>query len=232
MIMMGPRRLHAAPSGLVAGALLAAGAWAGAVGGAREAALVWAALVAAPLGAGAMLPGPRRGLNVFATGLPVVALWLLAGWPSGGGRAPLALPADRAGSFWTAVTLTGLFAFGAACARLAGRRPAARATAALALLLVAAGLHGAIVRGGLGRAPWPPAIAARALDAAPTTLVLEAAGYDWLRRPALYGPAGADSIGPSERTPWRPALAGATALVLGCLASVVAFVAARRTETP
>ncbi|MEZ6016567.1 MAG: hypothetical protein R3F49_15730 [Planctomycetota bacterium] len=219
--------------GLLGGLCLAGCALAGGLAGAaREPLLVWGALSAAPLGAlaAAACPtatGPVRSLARLGPGGLVFALPALA----------LVLPALALGPArpWAATVLLGLFALGAGVAGWAPRTRAERhgapgAGPALALLALGALLHGAPVRYGLGRAPWPPAVAARALDLAPSALVMEAAGVDWLRRPALYGPAGADSISPSLRAPWRPALAGAVALMLGFTSLAAARVAQRRRQ--
>ncbi len=180
-----------------------------------EVVLVAAALSAAPLGAfTGMLPAPGASAIGLAAGFALVALTAIG---FGGGP-------------WALAALLGLAAFGRAVAAAAGRTWVQRGAAALALLALGAGLHGLAVRGGLGRAPWPPLVAARALDLSPVTLVAECAGLDWLRRPAIYGPAGADSIGPTERAPYDPMLAGGLALVLGCALWGAAASVARRSE--
>jgi len=181
-----------------------------------EVALVGAALAAAPLGA---LAGTWGAVGVLAVGLAWAASPTLG---FGGGP-------------WALAALLGLAAGGRAAASLtallgAGRTGRPHGAAALGLLVLGAGLHGLATRGGLGRAPWPPQVAARALDLSPATLVAECAGLDWLRRPAIYNPAGADSIGPTERAPYEPALAGGLALVLGCALWGAAASAARRSE--
>jgi hypothetical protein len=222
--------------------MLAVLALAGALGG-PEATLVWAALAAAPLGALSTAAGSTGGRWAGLTALaPLVLVWAivpgkLLGAHGGGafGRAAPSLP-------WAGAVLVGLSCAGAGLALLARGRSAAiqpikgasssAARVALVLLVLGAGLHGLPTRAGLGRSPWPPEIAARALDVSPVTLVAEAAGIDWARRPAIYGPAGADSLGPTLRTPWRPALAGAGALMLGCALWCVALFATRRDQEP
>jgi hypothetical protein len=64
---------------------------------------------------------------------------------------------------------------------------------------------------------WDPALVAWTLDLSPVTLVIEAAGHDWLRDPAIYDAAGGDAIGPDLRTPLGWLAAGVPALV-GCAA--------------
>lgn len=176
--------------------------------------------------------GSEGAPATLAASLAASLVWAsLAAWPAGAlcARRPLALaalvpilvgvPLVLGSAPWAGAALGGLALVGFAagrCLRRAG-------PVALLGFLLAAGLHALPTRGGLGAAPWPPAVAARALDLAPSVLVAEAAGFDWLRRPAVYGPAGADAIGPSLRAPWHPALAGGTALVLGCVAAAAAL---------
>ena len=180
-------------------ALGLAGLWP--VGGAGVdglAALAWLSLAALPLGVGA---GAWAGRAGWAAPLAwALALSLVQ-------SAPPTLA-------WALTVVAGLFAAGWGMgARWPGGAgwTAAAALAALALLGALPTLVGLA-----GDAPWSPGVAARLLDLSPLSLVLESAGVDWMRHPAVYGPAGADALGPDLRLPWRGALAGPTALVVGC----------------
>jgi len=159
-------------------------------------ALAWAALAAAPLGAWV---GARRLVPLLA--LP--AAWLLLE------------PGPRAGG--ALVALIGLALLGAGLTSLAIRRaPGARATVAGSLLLAGAVLTALPILAGPGSGPgWDPVLVAGLLDLSPVTLVVEAAGHDWLRDPAIYDRAGGDAIGPGLRAPLGPLAAGVPALV-GC----------------
>ena len=86
-----------------------------------------------------------------------------------------------------------------------------------ALFLLAAFLT--VLPGGAGRVDggaFEPEITAWLLDLSPASLMVESAGIDWLRHPAVYGPAGGDAIGPDLRGPWGP-LAGGVLALLGCV---------------
>lgn len=155
--------------------------------------LAWLALVAAP--AGTLAGGLGRA------GLAVPAVW--AGWLLAAG-----LP-------WAAAAVLGLVALGAA---VGTRRPTTRVADAGVLLLLGAALAGLPSLGGVaGHAPWSPKTTAVLLDLSPVVLVVECAGVDWLRHPAVYGPAGGDAIGPVLRGPWSGPLAGSVSLLVGCL---------------
>lgn len=59
--------------------------------------------------------------------------------------------------------------------------------------------------GGAGRlssGAFEPKTTAWMLDLSPASLVVESAGVDWIRHPAVYGPAGGDALGPDLRQPW------------------------------
>ena len=191
-------------------ALLLAGipALAGVRGDAARA-LAWLALVAAPAGALA------RPLGVTAVLVPLG--WIGAQWASAG-RAP----------GWESLVLLGLFAAGRGLAD--PLRPAAGAGAlALGALLLAI----LPSLGGLfGPSPWPPAVAARLLDLAPTTWVVESAGLDWMHHPAVYTPIGADAMGPEVRTPLGAPLAGSVALLVGCALSILGARRSARRSPP
>lgn len=79
--------------------------------------------------------------------------------------------------------------------------------------------------------PWSPAVAARLLDFSPAALLMEAAGVDFLRLPAIYGPVGADSMDPNLRLAWGN-LAGWGGGVLGLCLSLAELVRHRRKLVP
>ena len=159
-------------------------------------ALAWAALAACPFGAWV---GARRLVPLLA--LP--AVWLLLE------------PGPRMGG--ALVALIGLAVLGAGLAGLATRMAAGtRASVAGSLLLAGVLLTALPILAGPGSGPgWDPALVAGLLDLSPVTLVVEAAGHDWLRDPAIYDRAGGDAIGPGLRAPLGPLAAGVPALV-GC----------------
>lgn len=170
-------------------------------------------------------------------GLAWLALWALpAGVLAAGlGRAALLPPLGWAAVVctaptgpWAAPALAGLFSAGCA---LGHARPATRVGDSGVALLVLALLAGLPALGGLTEpAPWSPALTARLLDLSPVVLVVESAGVDWLRHPAVYGPAGGDALGPDLRGPWSGALAGPVLLLVGC--ALLAATVARRAPRP
>jgi hypothetical protein len=176
------------------------------------------------------LTGPAAG--ALAGGLR------LAPWPHAaavpGAWAMLLVCADAAGArdlpspAWALLAAAGLFALGFAAGRALPAH--ARWRAAAAALGVAALLTLLPLAGGLLAAPWPPRLAAALLDLSPLTLLAECAGLDWLRHPAVYAPAGSVDIDPGLRAPYAPALASATAFVVGCAAVAAAELGARRSE--
>jgi hypothetical protein len=97
------------------------------------------------------------------------------------------------------------------------------------LLLVAALLAGLPGRGGALGAPLEPALARLALDLSPATLVLESAGVDWMRDPAVYDPVATDRF---QRLPYRGALAGPLVLLVGCALASLAGLRLRRARRP
>lgn len=100
---------------------------------------------------------------------------------------------------------------------LGSRRPRQAPGLAAALLAAAAllcALPGRADRVEAGWAERRPGVAAALLDVSPLTVAAEAAGIDWMRHPAVYGPAGTDWFS-DRRRPHGP-LAGAVALVVGC----------------
>jgi hypothetical protein len=175
--------------------------------------LVWLAFVAPAAGALAgtlgLAPWPH------AAAVPGTWMLLLVAVDALGAR-------DLATPVWAALAATGLFALGFALGRLAPAHLRWRAPAAVLALAVVTTL--APFAGALLRAPWPPASSATLLDLSPATLLAECGGVDWLRHPAVYDAAGSSEIDPRSRSPYRPALAGQLAFVLGC-----AFAAAAET---
>jgi len=184
--------------------------------------LAWLAVWAAPAGVLAGAFGGRAAWSVpllWALGLWALGLWAVSPVAP---RVGLAL-----------VSLTGLFAAGLGLGRFLNRGrsvstwPAAAWTGAGALFLAGA-LFSALPALGLvsGEAPWSPGAAALWLDLSPASLVAECGGLDWMRHPAVYAPAGADSIGPELRQPFGP-LAGVTVLLVGCVLAWVGELANR-----
>jgi len=170
--------------------------------------LIWLSLWAAPAGALAS----RVGL----VGWVVPVAWLLALTPAIGGQLP-GLEGVRFEWFYGGLALGGLFGVGWGVGRAS---MSCSMTSAAVLLLLGLLLAALPALGGVGGpAPWSPALTARFLDFSPASLVLESAGVDWMRHPAVYGPAGADSIDPLLRLPWVGLWAGPCALLLGCLTS-------------
>ena len=56
----------------------------------------------------------------------------------------------------------------------------------------------------------------------PVAWIVESAGIDWMRHPAMYDPAGTADIGPELRSGRRSWLAAVVLLVVGCLSSLAA----------
>ena len=185
-------------------------------GGGVFAGLAWMALAAPAAGHLAAAGGGRRACLAV---LPLVWLAVLAlgSWTAG--------PAFSA---WTAPALCGLYLLGVASGRSAGGTWLG-AGLWLALAFV---LGGAATGWGVLAEPWPPAVAARLIDVSPVSLVLESAGVDWMRHPALYEAAGTLDIGPELRHAWRGQLAGPVLFVLGCFALAASNFFARRPAAP
>ncbi len=179
-------------------------------------------------------PGPG------VRGLAWLALWALpagclaAGFGHGAWALPLgwgcwvAFHGPGEGAHWAALVVVGLFAGGVG---IGVAWPRWRWGSATMALLAGALLAALPAWGGLaGDGPWSAATAARLLDLAPTTWVVECAGVDWMRHPAVYAPAGADAIGPELRLPFRGAVAGPTLLVVGCALALAGLRRRRRQE--
>ena len=194
---------------LVAAAVGVAGALA--AGGDPVSLLVWLALLAPAAGylCGAL------GVGLLPFGLAAPGVWMVA-LVVLDGLSPGELPTP----FWAALVWTGLFAGGAGAGRLGRRFAGDAGWAGAGLLLLGATLLTALPgRGGAADAPWPPAAARVLLDLSPATLVVESAGVDWMRHPAVYDPAGTDRF---QRPAYRGELAGPLALLVGCVLAAAA----------
>ena len=169
--------------------------------GAPVGALSWMALTAAA--GGAWMGGWARSLLAWAP--PLVwagALMLVRGVP-----APLS----------ASLAVMALYAAGMGLGAWLSRERAAGAA-----LLVSAGLALAPTFGGGLAKPWEPELSAALLDASPVAWIVESAGIDWMRHPAMYDPAGTADIGPELRSGRRSWLAAVVLLVVGCISSLAA----------
>lgn len=176
----------------------------------------WLALVAAPLGC----VSAACALAAWPWTAMVPALWLVAlSLECAGASRVLPTPV------WAGAAWSGLFLAGWALGRL-DRDAAPRRAASVTLLLLA--LAALPIGLGLCSGAFSPAITARLLDLAPTSWIVESAGVDWMRHPALYEPARTFDLGPELRAPFRGALAGPALLLVGC---GFAWIAARRTRS-
>ena len=167
--------------------------------------LVWLSIWALPAG---FLCG-ALGLRLWPAGLAVPGIWM--------GAVTLvdaASDVDLPRPIWAVCVFSGFFAAGFGCGAWAGPRRLWGGCASL--LLLAAIATGLPHKGGLSDDTWSPEVAARLLDLSPSALVVESAGVDWMRHPAVYDPVGTSSIGPDLRTAWRGFLAGPTVLLVGC----------------
>lgn len=188
----------------------ALGAWLpGAEGGSPASALVWLAVVAA--GCGALAAGLGLGLAPFGWLLPLAWCAPVA-WLARDARGELDLLA-------ACVAWSGLFALGAALGELGRRRRWNPFGVAGALLLAGVVASGLPLRGALDARPWPVPAARVLFDLAPTTLVLESAGLDWMRHAATYDAVATDRF---QRAPYRGPLAGSVLLLVGCALAVLA----------
>lgn len=129
---------------------------------------------------------------------------------------------------WAAAALAGLFLLGSATGR-AFQQPWLGASL---WMIVSCALAGAATGFGQLAKPWPPAQAALLLDLSPLSLVLECAGVDWMRHPALYDPAGTLDIGPELRQAWRGTVAGPATFVVGCIALAASSALCLRNAVP
>jgi hypothetical protein len=185
-------------------------------GGGTVFAFAWTALAAPAAGhlAGA---APGRPLRLA---VPLI-VWAVV---LGGFVLLAAAPA----SFWVAPAIAGLFLLGTATGRLTED---VWSGAALWLTLALA-LAGAPLGYGQLAGPLPPEWTARLLDLSPLSLVLESAGVDWMRHPAVYDAAGTLDIGPELRQAWRGMVAGPALFVVGCFALAASSACRARTAVP
>src|SRR6185295_5414128 len=109
--------------------------------------------------------------------------------------------------------IAGLFAIGFALGALPSRSAWRRAGI---VLLCEAFLCALPLSGALLRTRPAPAVNARLLDLSPATLVVECAGVDWMRHPAVYDAASTSDIDPILRSPYDGRLAGGLVFVVGC----------------
>jgi len=161
---------------------------------------------------------------------------LMAGVAVGG-----AVASSPVGAAWGALpgrgaalaVLSGLFLTGAALAPTRAE-PAARARAGIGraalLLLICWCADGAAAGWGVLRPapPWSPEVASWLLDLSPETLLMESAGVDWMRHPAVYEAAGTDRIGPGLRAVFVGPVAGSATLLVGCAATAARALMRRR----
>ncbi len=172
---------------------------------------LWWSLTSAPAGVLAAAVRGRRAVWSLV-GWAGVALWLLS-VPSG------VLPSAPQG----VAACAALYLFGYALAH--GLRCSSVACAGM--LWLAAGLLAALPSGaGALARPWPPGLTADLLDLSPQVWVLEVAGFDWLRHPAVYERAGGADLGPDLRVPWQASSA------LWALGAALALAALSRRRMP
>jgi hypothetical protein len=217
----GDRQARARRTALLVAALALAGAlgaWPFASASDPVAALFWIAVLAPA--AGALAAG--LGVAIVPAGWLVPVLWCAPLWLASSAR-----PLPSLG--WSALAWGGLYAAGSALGTLARRRGGSAWTAAAAALALSGALALLPARAALGGRPWPSGIARALLDLSPSALVIESAGVDWMRHAAVYDPVGTDRF---ERRAWRGALAGPTALVLGCALAAAALLAPARRAAP
>ena len=181
--------------------------------------LAWLALLAPAAG----FACGSAGLALWPWSVSVVGGWCLLLASAAAGREDW-----PPGLAWAAGLLLGMFAAGHGLGRLLPGRELAGAGVLLLLAGLAAGLPG---RGGAGGRSWgerDPAWGLRIYAASPVALMLETAGVDWARHPAMYDPAGTEWFSdPGRRTPPAPGLAAGVALVVGCVAGLLARGVAR-----
>jgi hypothetical protein len=179
-------------------------------------ALAWVALCAPAAG---HLTGASPG-NALRFVWPLVSWALVFGICIALSGAPVSL--------WAALVLIGLFLLGAA----SGRASHETWSGAGLWLVLAFALAGAPLGFGRLATPLPPEWTARLLDLSPLSLVLESAGVDWMRHPAIYDAAGTLDIGPELRQAWRGMVAGPALFVVGCFALAASTARRARNADP
>lgn len=191
--------------------------------------LVWFAQLAAFVPAAGLLVGAWAGEGRSTSPRPLHRrpIRLLIGI----GASVLLVACTPAGAAWAGLpgrgaasaVLSGLFLSGMALAP-SGPEPSPRLRAAMwrasLLVLLCWCADGAAGGWGILRPvpPWSPEVAARLLDVSPRTLLMESAGVDWMRHPAVYEAVGTDRIGPGLRSVFRGPVAGSATLLVGCVA--------------
>ena len=111
---------------------------------------------------------------------------------------------------WAGVAWSGLYLVGFGIGCLGKGGAVARAGLCLFVATLLFALSGAF---GFRFAAGDHELAAWLLDLSPVTLVVECAGIDWMRHPAIYDVAG--DIPPDVRTAYRGILAGPVVLLVG-----------------
>ncbi len=169
----------------------------------------WLALWALPAG---VLGGAEAGIAAWL--IPVGWFLALAAAALGGAGGGLQQSFDW---LYGGLALSGLFGVGLSLG-VRTKENALGVGAAMLLLILALGAAPSL--GGLaGNSPWSPAVTAQLLDISPVSLVLENAGFDWMRHPAIYTPAGADAIDPTLRLPFQAPASALWVFAVGCALS-------------
>jgi hypothetical protein len=181
------------------------GAWPGRTGEPDPVALlVWLALVAPACGVACS----ALGLRFWPAAVLVPATWMF-----------LVVFADSLSTrdlprpIWAGCALTGLFSVGFALGSLPSRSIWRKVGT---VLLCEAFLCALPLSGALLHTPPPAPVNARLLDLSPATLVVECAGVDWMRHPAIYDAASTSDIDPILRSAYDGRLAGGLVFVVGC----------------
>jgi hypothetical protein len=202
---------------LLVGACAAPGLWHGARGEPDPlAALMWVALIAVP---GGWVCGARR-IPLWPLGVVVPVTWMIVV-----ALADALSTRDLPELGGSALAVAGLFGVGFA---LAGRTCEWAWRGAAVLWLVATMLAALPLAGIVMKQAWRPAVAARVIDLAPTTLVAESAGVDWMRQPVIYDGSSTVDIDPGVRTPYRWRVAGVIVFLVGGAAAIAMDGARRR----
>lgn len=178
--------------------------------------LVWTAL---PLGLWAGRAGAGAGAFLGAA-----AAWAAAGVASALLGPARQLEPDGVRALCGVAVALGPLALGLGLGAAWPRAAALAAYVALAVALVATGLPVGLglrtdQQGGQELAARAPDTASRLLDLSPVTIAAESAGIDWMRHPAVYGPAGTDWFS-GRRRPYS-GTSGAVALLLGIAAAAL-----------